>query len=311
MKKYNLICLFFLAFASCTTKSNLENSFEQYGLNQKVKSIRVLAYKAESKFGEIHKGELIGGLDDYQIIFDNNGLVEEKINFNGKGNMSNKEVYTYDEKYRVIKVVHWGVTPSGSREDEELLTYDGNFIKSYEFHGGLNTGNYKQLYKNNGIGITEIAYYKNDNLTSIEKYELNKDLPIKCIEYDASGKRIGHVEYRYNEDELLINQVYYDVDGKEVYSWACAYNKDGKPIKKTNLAFDDKEIVIEYNEKGLIYSITNAIALTDGTLQENIVTDINFYDYEYDENGNWIKRISYEGKAKIPDSVTERTIVYK
>ena len=67
--------MFILLVLSCSSENKQRNDLKEKDLNGKVKSIRSYTYRADEKFGEIIKGELIDYLDDSKKHYFFNELI--------------------------------------------------------------------------------------------------------------------------------------------------------------------------------------------------------------------------------------------
>lgn len=69
---------------------------------------------------------------------------------------------------------------------------------------------------------------------------------------------------------------------------------------------------IRYNEKNLpVYVKGGDFYYNTGVVLVSMYENNVYYiEYEYDEKGNWIKQIVYEGEMKKPYTISDRTIVY-
>jgi hypothetical protein len=96
----------------------------------------------------------------------------------------------------------------------------------------------------------------------------------------------------YSPDGEAGNKSTWKYDNRGNMIEALLYNSDGEAGKKMIFKYDDRCNIIEettYNSDGSIYEAWN-------------------YKYEFDKQGNWIKRIEYI--SIIPKYIVERGIEY-
>jgi len=143
---------------------------------------------------------------------------------------------------------------------------------------------------------------QNDTLIFYDKYKLDKD-----------GKKVGFIRYTPVVDTMFL---IYDVKinnegdtltynlvnskGKPQYSNIYVFNNLGQfscsgEYDKNGIFQQDKEV--EYNDMGKV----SKLILFD---KNKKVTHINYFTYEYDQKGNWIK-------ALVNDGLNKRTVVLK
>ncbi len=134
MKKVLTIVLAMLCSASCE-KSTQKNDLAELKLNGKIKSIREIPYEAVEKFGEVVKGDALGGFGNLQITFNEKGNKLEENSFNLDGSLFSKYTYKYDDK--------------GNQIEENSFNSDGNLDDKYT---------YKYTYDQQGNWIQRIAY---------------------------------------------------------------------------------------------------------------------------------------------------------
>ncbi|KXX69642.1 hypothetical protein [Flammeovirga sp. SJP92] len=131
-------------------------------------------------------------------------------------------------------------------------------------------------------------------------------------------------------DDIVVEEVYYDENGQIKYSRVNEYDDDGA---RTVTEFDaDGKIssVTDYKDKdGFVASITKK--LPSGKIKYSIQYERNpsgdiikeknieaegvdpktkFYEYDYDQKGNWIKQYQFD-KNRILQYVTIRNITYE
>lgn len=136
----------------------------------------------------------------------------------------------------------------------------------------------KHVYKlENGKNISTEIYDKNGNLINSKKnYFSNYDI-IKTESFKPNGEKDNTYLHKY-DNGLRIESIVLDSAGNEVYKKISERNNQGDVIME-----------IKYFPN-------------DGY-------DTLFFDYEYDNKSNWIKKYEFYRKGKI-DNITLRDIFY-
>ena len=160
MKKVLTIVLAMLCSASCE-KSTQKNDLAELKLNGKIKSIREIPYEAVEKFGEVVKGDALGGFGNLQITFNEKGNKLEENSFNLDGSLFSKYTYKYDDKGNKLEENFFN--SDGSLSSKYTYKYDdkGNQIEENSFNSDGNLDDkytYKYTYDQQGNWIQRIAY---------------------------------------------------------------------------------------------------------------------------------------------------------
>ena len=258
-------------------KNDAMNDCAKFGMSQNVQSIKVFIYEAIEKFDKIEKGKLKED-GHYYFVFDENGNLSESSSFYSSGKQMSKKRYEYKDN-RLYKETFYF---DGKLCTTTTYEYDGKHLRSKLEVDNKKNKTMRFEYINNGEYITEFARYENDEKKQIFKCQtIGNQTAITA--YDLDGNPTGH--HRIEE---------YDEYGRE-----------------TKLIWEDNPCEAKYNEKGLPIYLKNAYT------SEGIVyfspfktNDIRTFEYEYDEKGNWTKRIEFEGERIKPISISEQTIVY-
>lgn len=301
LSKSKLLLVFiFCNFNICNAQSN---SLTQSTLKG-IMSIETKTYNATEKFGEVEKvtlsyvqvekfneyGDLIervihdsdanDGLihanSTVVLIYNDNRKIKEVNEYSSDGNLIDKIIYKYDE-YGKIKQEN-DYYSDGSIQTKKTYKYDalGKLLGwGTEYHypkGNSPERTYKQEHIIGERDETDVKYYVKGNMVEIQYNKFQKT----TSKYDSRGNLLevvaidNWVEYEEGYDSL-------GVKNKPKYY--------GHTIK-SSFKYDDKNNLIEYK-------------VPAGKLT---------YKYNFDKNGNWIKRIQFNDDE--PDEISERLIVY-
>lgn len=278
--KILLLALCSLIVLSCGNDKTY--SYQEYGLNRPVKSIKVTTYEAESKFGEVVKGDLKWN-GHYLAEFNSVGNIISLTEYDDDGDLNGVTKYKYNNDDNVIDASEYD-------EDGKL-----HYNQSLEYNGSL-------LSK----VTSTLKYSKEEN---VYVYEITREgETITSETTHHNGELISVVKYS-KYDKTGVEWVRYDGDGKETAKGSSLLNKDGK-VTKYNLS-ETEYYEVTWNEKGLPVYLKNAELHNNSYVTYNFHGESVFYiEYEYDNKGNWIKQTVFEGEMKKPVTISERVIVY-
>lgn len=263
----------------CEKTDTVTNDCAKFGLSQNVQSVKVLTYKAKENFDKFEKGEL-EEKGHYCAVFDKNGCLSEISSFYSTGKQISKTRYEYKDDKRYKEMFYY----EGKLSSTKIYEYDGKHMRSKsDVDNDQDNETMKFEYIYNGEDMTEFVRYENDVKKAIFKCKVI-DNQTEIIEYDLNGKPAGH--HRIEE-----------------------YDECGRLTKMT---YEGITCEAKYNEKGLPIYLKNFDIRNDGTVNMSLYlkNEIHTYEYEYDEKGNWIKRVKYEGEKIRPISISEQMIVY-
>jgi hypothetical protein len=262
-----------------------------------VKSMSETSYKAT-----LSNGKYVKGAKGWQYSWDH----DNNYQFDAKGNLllekewkdgvwKTKQTQTFDNFGRLSQSVFY--------ERKCVYTYDS--IGRLKQVTEINTENNKTI---------DVHYIFSNNLVSQIHFISDKTLyAIEAFQYDQNGNCTAAIYqtndyktidyYTYNSSNQLIKYVGYEDDDpserEEIF-----YTYEGTDlILEKNEAYSEDE---KYNELIYKYKDGYEIEVIETDLETNEV-EKETYTYEFDAQGNWIKKyINDKGKYFI----VERTIVY-
>ena len=317
--KVFIVAVFTVILCSCC--SDKDYDYKVYGLNRAVKSVKVTTYEAESKFGEIVKGDITRG-GTYLAEFNSVGNLSAVTGFYRDGDIESKTIYKYNDKNLLIEEIEYGYNGKLSGRTTYQYNEDNLLSETTEYDRDGNIG-YKMTNEYDSKFMTKntyTGYYRDD------------DPFVRTTEFIRSGKqiieRISMTNGKLTSKDIFTNSgkfdydyTMYDADGGEVGTIREEYDKNKNLIKyefisKTNENKNQLSIVT-YNRKGLPIYLKGASLMLDNYLNDyagyiawDNSSDTFYIDYEYDKVGNWIKRIICKGEQKEPLTISEREIVY-
>lgn len=215
------------------------------------------------------------GRDEMKYI---KGNLTQKVTYNAQNNPTDKRIYKYDAKGNLIS---------------EAIYLRSEYVQF--------TNKYR--YDDQKRMLTEARYDKDNKLVSRTEFEYHgKHLSKKTtfngagqeeysetFNYDANGNLMSQTSYEKAENVTNVEKYTYDSQNNRI-SWA--FQRNNQLLAKAEYKYD--------NNKNLISSNTSNMA--GGS------NDSRQYEYEYDSQGNWIKKkVTIKGK---PAFIAERTITY-
>lgn len=222
-------------------------------------------------------------IEDYSLeyhtktSYNKAGYITQKDSYSESGDLIYAESYTYDEQNRITKI------------ETTNPTQDFTVIRDFEYH---DTG-YTETKSENEVVVMVTTYVlnaKNQIISQKETNYIDENLVSERInEYqnnviaktDVRFNNGGYtVKYKYNAQNLPVEELVYDLKNKLVSKKIRAYN--------------DHQNIVEEN----LYD-------NHGKLKTN-----HRIKYEYDDKGNWVTRTQYANSIEEPISNAKRTIRY-
>lgn len=292
---------FYNVFQNSNNTNSAGNDLKTMGLQGNVKNLREIKYNAVEKSGEITKGSKVGELSFEFDLFGNKNVWI----FSTSNGELRRVTYQYENGYLIEEI---NFEPNGSLSYRISYKYDntGNILEETFYNSASNVWARRETYK----------------------YD-NKNNKIEWIDYLSDGTISLRSTHKYNEGGNEIEQNRYSSDGSLLDKWIFKHDEKGNVIELYDYEPDgslDRTFLKQYDEKGnkievSIYRFGKLISKETWIYDEkgNIIDQtelgpngslIQKYTYknEFDNNGNWIKQISYE--YDIPLYVIEREIVY-
>lgn len=276
MKQLVIIILVFL-ISSLSANSQNKIHREEFGLKGNVKSVKENSYKEVEKFGEIikEKNRREFWLYDFYYIFNKEGNLINKYEYNSDGSLHSEYTFSYNKKGEVIE-----------NSGEETLSIISN-QKPERYH-------FIYKYDNSG-NIIEQSYFKSKKF--LQKYSYKYNIENNIIEqdyYKSIDKLDSKNKYIYDDKGNIIERNLYESNGKLQYRYLSKFDDNGNEIEIQSYKPDGSLVyrgTFEYDNYG------------------NIISGRGYtYKYEYDKNGNWISKIEFSDNIK--GYIIEREIVY-
>lgn len=276
-----LVATVALVLSGCGSKSDRAYDYEYYGLNTPVKSVKVTTYDAESKFGDVVKGDLARE-GHYVAKFNDVGNLTSVASYDDDGELRGMDKYKYNGHDMLVE------------------------MSSYDDEGELN---YQFVYEYDGERVATMtqANYWNDT-EDVTRYDHTWDgEQLVAVDVVAGGTLVSRTKFSQN-DESGSKWVTYDGDGNEVSRGSEKLN-DGRIVKRTE---GDHSIEVRWNDKKLPTYLKNAYLHHNALISWYYGDkEYSYYiEYEYDDSGNWVKQTIFEGEIRRPVSISERVITY-
>ncbi|MBO7300063.1 MAG: hypothetical protein J6U53_01485 [Tidjanibacter sp.] len=283
---YALAVLTALLLIGCnSTTDDTIYDYQLMGLNRPVQMVQVKAYEAVSKFGEVTKGNL-EWYGHYSASFNEVGNLDVVNEYDDDGDLYCVERFKYNEVNKLTEQCTYD--SDGDLNHSIHFEYDanGNIVKQtttephWSYWGDSQTIRIVE-YTIEDDSVKEERYSKNGELLAVLTYSKNDKTGSEFTIYDNKSDKSTNGHRLYNEQGRLVEE-----DFGEGYVSKAKWNEKNLPVHTEN--YD-------------IYRNT-LLSPTDG--------EVYFIEYEYDQQGNWVKQIIYEGVTKKPATIYERTITY-
>ena len=258
--------------------SNFIGFSQQNNINLKSENLRGHIQSYQNKtfiVDNATKTEILKYNEKY--LFNINGMINSIENFGDDAILNSKEIYEYkNEKISVLTTYN----ALGHVDKSTLYEYDDE----------------KRLVTQKKINNTGKLQYHTTYLYSRKGFLVGQHKLIPSINYTMKES------YAYDSQGQMIEKAKIARIGttKETF----LYNEIGQQIKKSDFnAMGELFSVITYTFNSYNDKTDLKKYDADGTM-----TYFESYKYTYDENGNWIERISFEKGEKV--SIEKRVIVY-
>ena len=274
---FSIILLIILSGCSAKKKTDLQN----LSLQGKVKQVIELQYLAVERFGKPEKGNLYRA-EGWDLImeFNEQGYFTKMTHVDPYGKEVGYTDYLYNEQNELVSELNYD--SEGGFIDRTNLIYDEK-RRLYET---------VTINSNDGIsGSMLVDYDDKENKVTESVYNHRGMLLQKEIRWlDKKGLP---VETRiFGEDNNLINYRKEKFDKNGLRSELTVISPDEEVIMNITFKYDKKENLI----------------LQEGTDEEGKAFLPVRYTYEFDKQGNWIKRVEYMGDR--PTFILERQFDY-
>ncbi|MFM6935968.1 MAG: hypothetical protein ACKOXP_11025 [Flavobacteriales bacterium] len=298
MKKLFIFLFGCLCYSSFFAQlpSNLIRNLESEGLKGKVRKISTTSFKAKKINGNIEttgKGWQYSWDADEVLSFDKNGLLkEQKVDKNGKNQCA--YAIKLDAKKRVALIKEYDHTTYFSYDSINRIC-SSRTMNNWGFQ--FESIKYEYDKKNNLIKQME---FDSDELTSVKifEYDQHNNLLKTTTTYEQN---VEMETYLYNKHQQLMTFEQFDrFDGK-IESTTYTYSHQQK-IKEQSVDFEEG---VPFAWISRFFENGNEVKIIETENGETPIIERN--QYEYDEQGNWIKKtIDDDGNYFI----VERSITY-
>ncbi len=272
--------LLLITLSGCTAKKKTD--LQEMSVQGKAKRITELQYLAVEKFGKVEKGDPYRP-EGWDLImdFDEQGYFSKTTSIDVQGEAVGYTDYLYNEQKQLVELLNYDA--EGGFSDKALRTFDEKGrvyeVAMINSNGGIN-GSVLVDYNDKARTVTETSYNAQGKQMRKEVRQLNKkSLPVETRIYDGKNNLINHRTETFGKNGLR-------------ESLTVFLPEDGSI---------EMNITFKYDKKG-------NLILQKGTDNEGQQFLPQRYEYEFDERGNWIKRVEYSGES--PEFVLERQFEY-
>lgn len=304
--------------------------------NGKVKYIKEISYDMITNFGDYSKDSNSANIEKHQY-FNKEKIITKEFDYNYKGEIFYEVNYTYniynnlieskwnDKEGVLIKLYAFTYDSLQNLVEYKEYNSDGILIEKFNYHYDEFGKETERIKTRSGghIDLREISKY------SRKGYLKEKKL-FSMYGNDVSAEEKKTYFYNRNGNVKTIFD-YNNVDEDREYISTITnlkYNsKEGISQKKINKS--ESKVIYKYDDNGnnyeIIYSQENNYSseilqkqinkfddygnITEVKIYQNNILNRNIlFEYTYDKENNWIKKIEYNNK--IPIKVLEREIKY-
>lgn len=272
-------CAVIMSSCSSSEGFKTKSDMELYELSGNVSTVRYIPYLASAdENGNVVKGAIEFSPENKFIQFDGNGMAVKVRTYGPDLSVLSTELMDYNSKGKIVKSSLTG--RDGNVFEEKHYKYDGNLLDKVTWTDAKGVFKKEAKYEYFGSDSVKISNY-NDKM-EMTGYNIER--------YSSDGIRNGFSSYSVNGTRSADIKIKLDPKGRE------------QEIVSTGLTGNSSSEVT-YGNHGLVSSI-DVTAGSNNILQE--------YEYEFDENGNWIKKTVFNtvDVKKVPVRIITREIYY-
>lgn len=289
MKLENILALIFIFFLGTHSFAQQKNDLENMKLADSVKTLNEISYSVKIKKGEITKGPR-GRVNimekDNAILFNNEGYIVHKREFDKNGKMTGESAFTYDYNNNISqRAIDYFDGSIYFEKDSNVYDNNGNLVGLYCCSEVDSNFSYRDFvlcstyrYDNSSNKIEEIFNLK-DSLSKTKYVYL----------YDDQNRMIEMSHYR---DTLVLKIIY-------------LYSESGELIEEHQ--FDhkgDRFAFLKYKHNEIGHLVEMQLTFKEAATPLFIFT----YEYLYDSHNNWTQRIIYKNGEAV--FIVERELTY-
>lgn len=277
-----------LGFASCKP-----THLDRNGLKGDVKRVTTTRYAIDEDGKQVF-------LNQCSDEFNEDGFIIEEAQYDQSGNLINKVQFEYVEK-NILKTLS-----RINREGEKKVKYETIFRDGkptrVEFDGRANL---KDEFKFDGNKLVYAKLYdeNGENYRTIEQRYNKHDYLIEEIDtYSFIDEQTNKVTHEMIHTERVIND-----DGlvtQEIYTFTSG---DVKRNTTTTYTYDDDNNQIELNTKNYSYTIDKK---GNEKCTDKIEEILKIVYSNFDDEGNWTKRLIFKDDKVTPCNIEERVLEY-
>lgn len=232
-----------------------------------------------------------------------------------KGNVKNIEVIEYNVNEEIAE--NFGEIQPSKKNSSSSIFFDsvGNTME-YNRYYGSGVLIVKNIYKYDSIGIAIEMNSFDERKMNINNTKFIRDTANNIIEkniFNPNGSLEEKRTFKFDEKGNIIEEKHFDENDKLVFHLASLFDNRDRQIE--NKFFDSKGSLTA--TETCYYDKNDNIIEAKYSEPKKLETSKLGFVYEFDKNGNWIKRILYNKeviinnqKSDFPRSITTRKIEY-
>ena len=278
MKKIISLLLLFVFVACKKDGKVVVNDWANDGLKGSVASYRITNYLAALDLGEIFPSDVIGA--EGRIVYNQKGnRVEEFWRFNEE---TSRKEYVYDEVENCVELLSYN--PSNEVEERGVFVYEKGILREELYYNA----------KNELFSKLEYTFDENGNLTKLSEYDPKGILEESHTSKFKDGLEQERYTYYYDENNILVTKYEYVYDKNRNLIEGLLYDNAKNLLGRWVYAYDEFQNLIS----------------EESIDAEEVLVEKRTYTYKYDEKGNWVERITYDGVENEPRVITKRQFEY-
>ncbi len=277
--RFLLLAIAALCLYSCSSNQT-KSDLTKHKANGQIYCMYHKVYEAKMEDGNLVYGGLAKNCNT--SYFDQEGKLYQFQTHNKNGHIKTNKSFEYDQENNLVKTT--------------LLYYKNmNVVETCE-----------NLYSYLDGKLDIIKEYRNSQLLTLKKYTYSQDNIAKITTYDNNDQIIDCIEYKSYQDKNPTEISFTN----NAYENNCTLKyKNGLWVE---MIFDQtNKIEVERDDNGLPITSSRCTFTYGEDGEEYEISDLQIrYEYEYDQQGNWIKRVSYNRQTNQPINILDREITY-
>lgn len=262
-----------------------------------------------------------------EVLYSDDDKVLKESHFNTEGEVESLVENEYDAQGRVASSSQFDEGEELSQKNVFEYDEDGKVLKKGCFYGEGSPEYATRYVYEDGKLVREDSYNEDEFDFTEKSYEYDENGRLKCqTDYDEDGKVMYRYTRDYDENDRLAKMLYEEVMANDSRTYLFSYDENGRKIKDLTYNFNDKLIAKSYyvyDEEGRLIeqededldNYRKTVFTFEGsncTKVEQFDKDgqkLNWTEYAFNENGDPVLIKSFVPDEVRPEVFRTSTII--